>query len=282
MRTEAVLCNACGSSERSLLAGFVLYRPVSLVKCRGCGLLYVSPRLTGPSLLWHFNTNYLRAAAGLAWEESRRRVYGQVLDLVRRHGKRQVFDIGCSYGTFLAMCRDAGLAIGGCDVSREACRVAAARVGTTIFNADVEGIHATVPAQECIVSIDTLYYAPDPQRQLSLIHTMLKPDGVLILRVRNGLYAELTARLGLGTFPVEHLYFFAPRTLGRLLGRAGFRRWRVVPAVGKGVSPPADRVMRSLSGCVAALSRGAWMPARDFCVVATKAAATTRAPAERG
>jgi SAM-dependent methyltransferase len=259
-----------------------MYRPVSLVKCRACGLLYVSPRLTGQSLRVHFNTNYLHGPAGLTWEDARRGVYRQVLDLVRRHGKREVFDVGCSYGTFLSMCRDAGLAVGGCDVSAEACRIAAARVGATIFDGDIERIQATIPPQECIVSIDTMYYSPDPQRDLSTIHTMLKPGGVLILRLRNGLYTEAAARLGLGTFPIEHLYFFEPRTLGRLLERAGFAGWRVVPAVGKGVSPPADRAMRSISRWIAGLSRGAVMLARDFCVVATKSAAAPPAVAGSG
>src|SRR5438034_8069815 len=119
--TESVACNLCGSARRSVLSQFVMYAQLSLVKCERCGLMYVSPRLTHESLAIHFNKNYLQSSDALAWERSRGDIYRQVLDLVTSRTKRQIFEIGCSYGTFLSRAQAAGLTVGGCDISAEAC-----------------------------------------------------------------------------------------------------------------------------------------------------------------
>jgi len=164
IKTELVTCNLCGSTRRSVLAEFAMYSQSLLLKCQVCGLLYVSPRLTRESLALHFNNNYMEPSEALRWEQSRDGVYQQVLGLINAYGKTQVFEIGCAYGTFLLVCKNAGLQVAGCDISAEACRNASAQLNEEILNSHFEDIHDVVPPQECIVSIDTFYYCPDPQR----------------------------------------------------------------------------------------------------------------------
>jgi SAM-dependent methyltransferase len=272
VRTESVACNLCGSAERQVLSRFEMYAQLALVKCKACGLLYVSPRLTTDSMAFHFNNSYLGRADGLRWERSRRRIYSQVLNLIRLHGKSRIFEIGCSFGTFLSMCASAGLKVGGCDISAEASRHASARVGVDILTGDLARIAEHVPPQECIVSIDTIYYCSDPQDHLALIRSKLTTGGILVLRVRNGFYVEWQTRLRQVSFPVEHLYFFTPRTLGELLTRAGFGRWRIVPGACHGVPGPVDLMMRAASGLVVAGTSNRWLPTRDFCAIAVKEA----------
>lgn len=247
-----------------------MYVDSHLIKCQGCGLLYVSPRLTMESLARHFNNTYLRPAEALEWERSRHRVYRSVLDLVRMAAGRELFEIGCSYGTFLSMCRDAGLTVGGCDVSAEACRQASERLGVEILNGDLEDLGDRVPPQDCMVSIDTLYYCSDPQRHLAAIHNKLKPGGRLVLRVRNAMYVELTARLGLDSCPIEHLYFFTPYMLGRMLGKAGFTRYDTVPGVCHGIPRPLDSLLRAVAKGVMSGLGDRYVLTRDFCTVAIK------------
>jgi SAM-dependent methyltransferase len=268
--TETVACNLCGSAKRSVLAQFVMYAPLSLVKCSRCGLLYVSPRLTHESLAVHFNENYLHPSDALAWERSRDEIYRQILDLVTCRTKREIFEIGCSYGTFLSRAQAAGLTVAGCDISAEACRRASDRLGIEIFNGAFEQLEDVVPPQDCIVSIDTLYYCPDPQHHLSVVYNKLKRGGILVLRVRNGLHIEWTARLGLGSCPIEHIYFFTPHTLGTLLRKAGFVRSHTVAGVCHGLPRPIERVMRSASRALASGLGTRYLLSKDFCMVAVK------------
>jgi len=247
-----------------------MYAPLSLVKCQECGLLYVSPRLTRESLIFHFNKNYLQSSEALQWEKSRHRIYQQVLRLIKKQQKNQTFEIGCFHGSFLWMAQAAGFTVDGCDISAEACRIASTRLGVKILNGELEEVGSLIGPQECIVSIDTLYYCSDPQRQLMLIHGMLKPGGILVLRLRNGSYVGLRQRVNLKSFPVEHIYFFTPRTLGRLLDKAGFTRWKIIPGACKGLPRPADLFVRSISRLATTMLGEHCVLTKDFCAVAMK------------
>ena len=247
-----------------------MYAKSALVKCKVCGLLYVSPRLTRESLVFHFNNHYLQAPEALRWEQSRNKIYQQVLDVIKRFKKKQIFEIGCSYGTFLLMCQKAGLNVGGCEISSEACKSASAHLGVRILNGDVEEVGNLLEPQECVASIDTIYYCSDPQHHLILIHKMLRPGGILVLRVRNALYVELATRLPWRTFPIEHLYFFTPRTLGDLLGKAGFGRWEIIPGVSHGIPRMVDLLVRSVAKLAMAIVGDGYILTRDFCTVAIK------------
>ena len=269
METESVCCNLCGSDTRRVLSDFLMWARLSLVKCRGCGLLYVSPRLTGRSLAVHFNEAYLQPSEVAAWEQSRYPIYRQVLDLIAQHGKKRVFEVGCSHGTFLSMCQASGLEVGGCDISIDACRNASNRTGVEILRGDMLQIHDALEPQECIVSIDTIYYCSDPRRQLTAIHDTLAPGGLLVLRVRNGRYVEWKTRLHLG-FPVEHIYFFTPRTLGGLLRQAGFKQWTIVPGACHRLPSLGDVLIRSVSKLLMTTVGENALLTRDFCMVAIK------------
>jgi SAM-dependent methyltransferase len=268
--TESVACNLCGSHEKSTLAEFVMYARSALVKCRVCGLVYVSPRLTRESMALHFNSNYLQGAEAVQWEQSRRPIYQQILDLVRKHGKNQAFEIGCSYGTFLAMCQDTGFDVGGCDISAGACRRASALLGVEILNGDLEQVGNLVAPQECIVSIDTIYYCADPYRHLTLIHELLKPRGIVVLRVRHAWDLQLRRSLHLEAVPIEHIYVFTPATLGNLLQKAGFVLQEVGPGVCKGFPRAVDMSIRGASRLAMAVLGHRYCFSRDFCVVAMK------------
>lgn len=247
-----------------------MYNRSFLMKCQACGLLYVSPRLTRESFALHFNKNYMEPLEALRWEQSRHLIYQQVLQIINAYRKTQVFEIGCAYGTFLSMCKDSGIEVSGCDISLNACRDASARLKEEILNGYFEDIQSLVAPQECIVSIDTFYYCPDPENHLKLIYDTLRPGGIFVLRVRNGMYIELKTRLGLRSFPIEHIYFYTPRTLSKLLGKAGFSTWKCIPGVCKQILSPIDSLFRSLSLLTMPIVGNKWALTKDFCMVAVK------------
>jgi hypothetical protein len=78
---------------------------------------------------------------------------------------------------------------------------------------------------------DVLEHLPDPRRELGLARGVLAPGGAVAATMPNveGLYPRLTYRLlarrtGVWEHPElpVHLYDFSPRTIERLLERAGY------------------------------------------------------------
>jgi hypothetical protein len=69
-----------------------------------------------------------------------------------------------------------------------------------------------------------LEHTQDPRAQLTRIHALLKPGGVLALAVPNirSLGARLAGRSWPWIAPPAHLWYFSSTTLARLLSQCGF------------------------------------------------------------
>ncbi len=115
-----------------------------------------------------------------------------VLGTLRRHGiraGRAVFDYGCGEGTLLAtLQRELGLSaadVAGCDISRRAVEVAAARTGSV-------GLHAESPPRvagryDAIVCCEVVEHTPAYREILRWISAHLADGGLLVLTTQSGL-----------------------------------------------------------------------------------------------
>ena len=96
-----------------------------------------------------------------------------------------LLDCGCSFGQFMLMTRDAGWAPVGFDPSAMAVEKARAkgfevRCGWALEEAGfAEGSFAA------ITSVDVFYYAWHPMQTLGVFYKLLRPGGVLAMRVSN-------------------------------------------------------------------------------------------------
>jgi hypothetical protein len=72
---------------------------------------------------------------------------------------------------------------------------------------------------------DTIEHLGDPRRVMQALHGLLAPGGLLTMNTPNaaGWLHFLMRRKWFHYKPQEHLYFFSPATLGRLLRETGFR-----------------------------------------------------------
>jgi hypothetical protein len=76
-----------------------------------------------------------------------------------------------------------------------------------------------------------------------MLRTLLAPDGVLVLLTVNASSLKLKRQLeGWGGFTPNHLAFFAPATLKRLLRRAGFAAVAMPPWYGEPVERGESRL----------------------------------------
>ncbi|MBI3769934.1 MAG: class I SAM-dependent methyltransferase [Deltaproteobacteria bacterium] len=220
---EEVACAVCGGTDATRLFekdGF------PIVRCRGCGLVYVNPRLTPQALAGLYEGQEISPAAYYVRTARQDELsFAQRLALIERyHDPGTLLDLGCGPGTFSAVARSRGWHPVGLDVNSQS--VAHCR------DLGLEAICDVFPSPalsgrrfDVVVMNDFLEHLPDPGAALEAAGTLLAPGGVLFVTTPDvgSLMARLTGVRWLHLKPNEHLNYFDRRTIDRLLTRTGYR-----------------------------------------------------------
>jgi len=213
----------CASSDHQLLD--------QLVQCKSCEMVYVNPRLH-PDLII---SGYEDAEDSLfaAQNDARIKAFNKTLKpVVRRlhldpRGK-QLLDVGCAGGAFLVAERECGFEVMGVEPSRWM-----AAFGRAKYDLDIrDGIlkHGLFPERsfDVITLWDVIEHLPEPHETLTLIQTLLKPGGILLVNYPD--IDSVAARLLGRRWPFwlsVHLLYYTPKTMFAQIERAGFAPlWR--------------------------------------------------------
>jgi len=226
----AVSCYQCGSRSTRPYAeenGF------SLVKCRGCGLLYVNPRPSDEEVSEAARTGLHQGATAFErigeFDERKIRTYLDVLGRLFRDRKDlgpRWLDIGCGHGEFLvALQRYAGLdqTLLGIEPSKPK-RDSARSRGLNVVD---ETFRAEPAAFDGISLLNVYSHLPDPVSALKDWTAWLKPGGQLLLQTGDS--CHLPARYHHKPFELpDHLSFSNERLVSQVLERVGLRVVRSV------------------------------------------------------
>jgi SAM-dependent methyltransferase len=204
-------------------------------RCRGCGLLApVDPPNIRDLEEW-YEADYWNQYCEEQTGADRDNLYIHVLAWMDRllPQRGTVLDIGCGGGAFLSLCQTDGWKALGIEPSRDAAALARRR------GIEVQGqtwpVAALADASvDAVTFINVLDHLPDPFEALREAARVLKPEGLLYIRVPNApLHAWLKrvlAPLGMEHVAVLHLYGFGRRTFSALLPRLGFAPIRICTA----------------------------------------------------
>ena len=235
---EIVGCPVCGGSSHRPRHTVVGY---TIVDCTGCGLTFVNPQPTESDLAFFYehifhtpgwyrrfpqmrDFDYFGEAAG---DQAGHQSYVTQVRGVIPGGAW--LDVGCGHGALVRFAAEAGYDAYGVDPNPLAARAAEERVGAgRVFSGTVHS--AGFPANRfTVVSIiGTVEHLKHPRQTLQEIFRILQPGGLILLQTPN-LASLQYRRQGPGWeqfTPPGHLIYFTPRTLSRMLRRAGFRRVR--------------------------------------------------------
>lgn len=134
-----------------------------------------------------------------------------------------VLDVGCATGFFLEAATQEGWTVFGVELSKYAAATAKKKFGERIFNGTLEDAHYADNAFDLVTLSDLLEHIPCPQDFLGEVRRILTQDGLLMIVTPD--VSSLTARL-MGSrwshYKAEHLHYFSPRTITRLLAENGF------------------------------------------------------------
>ena len=225
---ESVACNLCGSTEAETVYDF---SPLRIVRCRACGLVYTSPRLTqaeiesrlyGPDYWQGYERQYVEALPAI------REFARNWLATLRRYAANDrwcLFELGPGLGAFLVEAREAGHEVYGADISEHAIARARERFGLEVMHAGADRLaELELPPLDVFVMEACVEHLPDPLAALRAAHGHLVPDGLLFLST--GVFGSFNQRVA-GTRwgiiePEAHLYYFSKQTIRRALELAGF------------------------------------------------------------
>lgn len=245
-------CPLCGNQQNVIFdqREFHGYRVENRL-CSHCGLVYQSPRMTGPELDEFYQVRYREVYQGsqepskkdLSVQEARAEMLVKLFKEVDITAVNRCLDIGSSSGLLIEKmqeayrCQVVGIEPG------DGYRIFAERKGLKIYQDLDEVEESEEPVFDLISMIHVLEHLPDPLNfLLRLKRKLLTPNGRLIIEVPN-LYAH-------DCFEIAHLISFSRQTLAQMVKKAGFRteflithgqpRSQLIPLYISLIASPAD------------------------------------------
>jgi SAM-dependent methyltransferase len=244
----STLCPLCGYrrykeiyKERGILG---------IVRCLGCGLLYVNPRLKDPEKIYWGDANKYFNEARLIFEGKARHHrdpnYIEDLKLIYKFKPSGNFlDIGTNMGFFLRNARGWKWNLYGVEPSPSLSEMARKFFGLNVKTAFLEDAGFKDNFFNVVTLTDVFEHIPEPAKVLKEIYRILKNDSILFIKVPNGLFnlfkfyiAKMFGRLkDYDLFDsYEHVIHYSERTLRCMLEKCGFQI--VKTTIGRPIQTP--------------------------------------------
>jgi SAM-dependent methyltransferase len=246
-----------------------------VVRCADCGFLFRHPGIRPERLGDLYATGRYAKFLGGKYTDKRVRRYEVTMApfgrLFSNGDGRRLLDFGCGNGLFLDIAHERGFDCYGVDLAEDA--IAAARKKPSgrhaYYGSPTEIAELAAGGFDVITMWSVLAHLAQPLEDLTMLRGLLGPDGVLLILTVNADSLILRRQLETwGGFTPNHLLFSSPRTLPRLLERAGFGAVVMPPWYGEpvevGRSKLKPRDQRRLRKAVDRGNRGNMLRAAAF------------------
>jgi SAM-dependent methyltransferase len=205
-----------------------------LERCGSCGLVFVNPRPTEQDLAGLYDAKNGEAQADFyartvspAQIAEYDRILKDVAEFVPRGAR--LLDLGCAAGYFMQQAGGAGFDAHGVDIAPWVEQISGLRGVRNVRACRLLDAGFEDGSFDVVHSSQVFEHLPRPTEELHEIHRVLRPGGLLYINVPN--YQCLSIVLGRDDFelntPPEHVTYFTPRTIARLVATAGFDVLRV-------------------------------------------------------
>jgi 2-polyprenyl-3-methyl-5-hydroxy-6-metoxy-1,4-benzoquinol methylase len=227
IRRETNRFIAHDESERKFFAPYTV--TVALRQCSECSFAYLDQL---PARAEFYERLYRLNRYDYEYEfnhHGKRSIYAELKKQILRHGARgSLLDIGCWCGTLLEAMSDSFQVIG-CELSEPAAQFARSR-GFDVRIAPFQEAGFAPASFDVITIVDVLEHLTEPRAVLEKIRDLLKPGGILYIKVPNVAgqirKQDLLQRLRLSREGVcsnfVHINHFGHHSLSRGLSQLGF------------------------------------------------------------
>lgn len=220
-----VACDLCGGDEHTLLFVKEDFRHV---RCRGCGLVFVNPRLADHT------KSQMSAGTGTMGDDrltpsQERRFQREVASLERFRRLNRVLEVGAGRGWFLAAAVKAGWDAWAVEINSQALEHLTALNLARVITQPAEDFTCEPESVDVVRMWDVVEHLQSPRRALGNIHRALRPGGLLALATTN--FASLSRWVNGPEWVYlngsDHIVLFEPATITSLLGLVGFTAIRI-------------------------------------------------------
>lgn len=242
---EKVGCPVCDSAPCTV---WMRDKPgTQYVRCLGCSTVYASPRTSRANRYSSLAETFSASPETFVYAEGRRKslqAEAAIIQRIKPHGK--LLDIGCCTGAIFEFFGEEHWQRHGVELSPSAAAHAQKTYGAQVHNGTLHTAHFPAHSFDVITLIDMFYYIDDPRAELLEILRLIRPDGVLAIELTGQSYM-LTRSRGIPCFILNgtwkrlssessYLYWYTPKSLGRLLKKYGFRPigWEPIPNAARG------------------------------------------------
>jgi SAM-dependent methyltransferase len=246
---EDVPCGVCGGAKRTSLfrkQGFAYHR------CRGCGHVYVSPRIKAEIQLG-LGAHLDHDVEADDFLEVQRIFAEPICHLMRLRARgRRLLDLGFGRGYVMRLARAYGFEVHGLDSSaaltEELRQEFGHRVACGVLGRD------PIPwsSFDVVVMSHVVEHLADPGDVLRRVHDLLNPGGLLYVAVPNleSLQYRIFGKHWDVVNPLAHLQYFGPGSLQRLLADCGFENVERIqyPPLPRNLTPRWMQLFRKLGG----------------------------------
>jgi SAM-dependent methyltransferase len=282
---ELVPCAACGSHNFALYPVHLnpwLPQDYTYSKCDDCDFVYVNPRPLPEEVeeIYAAHTNPFDQEEYEGLDVEGETLHRLVNRLQKEMPEGHLLDMGCGRGDFLKVAQDHGYTVQGSDLST----APSPHEDIPIFQGFLKDANFPTAEFDIIVTRNTLEHIFDPNEDLRELNRILKPGGLLYVKVPHVKYEEgwrCRAFFGFKSLftPPVHLNHFSTSTLGGILARNGFE---VISWESEKPSKSKSKLKNAVLGAgyaaidaMKTVSFGAAFPKPVLCVLVRKVSAPT-------
>ncbi|HUT03976.1 MAG TPA: class I SAM-dependent methyltransferase [bacterium] len=237
---EHVRCPLCGTDDARLLS--VQKEVYGVVRCRVCGLTYLSPRPTKEGIAAIYDERYYKdATVGYPdylktfheYHETFMEIFDERLRAISQFKKGgRILEVGCAYGLLLDYFRKRGWETYGVELSQTSASYAQQVMELEVQNVPLARAQFPEMFFDVILMLDVVEHLDDHKSAFNVVRRILKDDGVLVVQVPYELFhwEKVLNAIASGKRPgaiapdavPAHLCFFTPSTLRLMLEKHGF------------------------------------------------------------
>jgi len=194
-----------------------------IVKCKKCGLVFVSPRFPEEQIEKAYQEAFDHGYS--SQELGRKITFENGIKLIERlyEKKGKILDIGAANGVFVEVSKNRSWVAYGVELSQELAR-SGKKKGLKFYQGTLEKQNFQNNFFDIITYWDVLEHVYDPKEELTLANKLLKSGGLLLINYPDigSLPARLTGKYW-WFFLSVHLYYFSKNSLNNLLAKTGFK-----------------------------------------------------------
>lgn len=220
-----VCCDLCGSEERTPLfvkEGFVH------VRCKNCGLVYVSPRLSD-HLSGQVHAGTAEMGDDFLSKSQTKRLLDELKRLEQFRKLNRILEIGPGKGWFLEQANKLGWETWAVEVNSKALERLKAIGIHRIIN-DEESLNQILEESFDVVRIwDVLEHLESPKKTLAMSFNALRKAGIIKISTTNfrSLSRIVNGPNWVYLNGADHIVLFEPKTIDRMFREVGFSRIKV-------------------------------------------------------